>query len=311
MKVTILVTNYNYDKWLRRCIRSCINQNFDSYEIIIVDDCSTDNSKSILVDYSDNPKIKIIYNKTNLGVGGSCNVGVRSALGKYIVRVDADDYIHEDFLKCLYLYASFNNTHGVACDYQIVDNSENVVKRLNHIEEPVACGILFKTDTLEYLGSYNSTLRANEERDLLKRFIDNGYEMNYLHIPLYRYYKHENSISTTEEYKNKCYDFITSACEKQPGITGSIDIQDDCNKEQKELPVGTLMDGTIMFRDGTTININNPNDYVYTEWLEKGQLQKGMRPNGWVVGFPYKDWSEISKPENYKNSGSIVQPEQK
>ena len=48
MKVSVVVTNFNYGKWLRRCLRSLINQSFDSYEIIVVDDLSTDNSRNIL-----------------------------------------------------------------------------------------------------------------------------------------------------------------------------------------------------------------------------------------------------------------------
>ena len=58
MKISVIITNYNYGKWLRRCIRSLLNQNFDSYEIIIVDDLSTDNSRNILLEYENNPKIK-------------------------------------------------------------------------------------------------------------------------------------------------------------------------------------------------------------------------------------------------------------
>ena len=118
MKISVIVTNYNYEKWLRRCIRSLINQSFDDYEIIIIDDYSTDNSRNILLEYQDIDKIKLVFNKSNVGVGCSSTIGAKKATGKYIVRVDADDYVHNDFLKCLYLWASFNNSHAVACDYQ-------------------------------------------------------------------------------------------------------------------------------------------------------------------------------------------------
>ena len=117
MKVSVIVTNYNYGKYLRRCIKSLLNQNFDSYEIIIVDDNSTDDSKNILLEYTTNPLIKVISNSTNIGVGASSAAGGRLALGKYIVRVDADDYVHNDFIKCIYLWGSFNNSEAVACDY--------------------------------------------------------------------------------------------------------------------------------------------------------------------------------------------------
>ena len=101
MKISVVVTNFNYGKWLRRCIRSLLNQNFSDYEIIIVDDLSTDDSRNILLEYENNDKIKIFFNKVNMGVGYSSTFGAKKSLGKYIIRVDADDYVHTDFLRCL------------------------------------------------------------------------------------------------------------------------------------------------------------------------------------------------------------------
>jgi glycosyltransferase involved in cell wall biosynthesis len=135
MKVSIIVTNFNYEKWIRRCIRSLLNQNFDSYEIIIVDDLSTDNSRDILLEYKDHPKVKLIFNEYNMGVGASSTIGAKKALGKYLVRVDADDYVHKDFLNCLYLWASFNNSQAVACDYQEVDFNENILSKKSQLDE--------------------------------------------------------------------------------------------------------------------------------------------------------------------------------
>ena len=65
MDISVIVTNYNYSKLIRRCIRSLLNQNIDhkNYEIIIVDDCSTDNSIEIIESFSGYPNIKLIKNK--------------------------------------------------------------------------------------------------------------------------------------------------------------------------------------------------------------------------------------------------------
>ena len=200
MKVSILITNYNYDKYLSRCIRSCVNQRFDDYEIIIVDDNSQDDSYKILNQASKNFKnIRLHYNDVNIGLGASCAKGVSMARGKYIVRVDADDYISEDFLKLLYLYASFNNAHAVACDYFEVDFDENIINRLSQKDAPIACGILFRTDVLEAIGSYGD-LRKNEDKDLMKRF-EKRFIMNYLEIPLYRYFKHKESLTGRDNEK--------------------------------------------------------------------------------------------------------------
>ena len=194
MKVSVIVTNYNYGKYLRRCIKSLLNQDFYSYEIIIIDDNSTDDSKNILLEYLSNPKIKVIFNPTNIGVGASSAAGGKQALGKYIVRVDADDYVNVNFLKCLFLWAKYNNSEAVACDYLEVDFKGNVLSKKNQKEYPLACGILFRTDILEYLGFWGSHLRINEDIDMLERF-NEQFEIEYLNIPLYRYFKHDNSLS--------------------------------------------------------------------------------------------------------------------
>ena len=194
MKISVVITNFNYDKWLRRCLRSLLNQNFTDYEIIVVDDLSTDNSRNILLEYKNHSNLKIIFNKVNMGVGASSTIGAKLAKGKHLVRVDADDYVHQDFLKCLWLWANFNNSHAVACSYQEVNFNEDILQTKTQQKEPLACGILYRTDILEYLGYWDPKLRINEDRDMIKRF-KKEFKLEYLNIPLYRYFKHDNSLS--------------------------------------------------------------------------------------------------------------------
>lgn len=199
MNVSVIVTNYNYGKWLRRCINSLLTQSINDYEIIIVDDLSTDKSREILLEYLDNPKINVIFNERNLGVGASSTIGAKKAVGKYVVRVDADDYVHNDFLKCLYLWASFNNSHAVACSYQEVDFDENVLDTKTQEEETLACGILYRADILQLLGYWHN-LRIHEDVDMISRFKEN-FRLEYMNIPLYRYFKHNESMTFNKENK--------------------------------------------------------------------------------------------------------------
>ena len=129
-----------------------------------------------------------------MGVGASSTIGAKLAKGKHLVRVDADDYVHQDFLKCLWLWANFNNSHAVACSYQEVNFNEDVLQTKTQQKEPLACGILYRTDILEYLGYWDPKLRINEDRDMIKRF-KKEFKLEYLNIPLYRYFKHDNSLS--------------------------------------------------------------------------------------------------------------------
>lgn len=200
-KLTVLITSYNYEKFLSRCIRSCISQTMSKqeYEILIVDDCSEDKSHEILEHWNNKYNIRVIRNNKNVGLGASCRIGVMNCETPFIVRVDADDYVSEDFCKTLYLYASTNKSHAVACDYYEVDFDENIISRSSHKDKPIACGILFRTDSLEYVGGYSS-IRIDEDKDLRKRF-DEQFEINFLNIPMYRYYRHKNSLSNSKTEK--------------------------------------------------------------------------------------------------------------
>lgn len=98
MKFSIIVPVYNVEKYLDECMSSLITQNYDSYEIILVDDGSTDASGKICdIWKGKSSKIKVIH-KQNGGLSSARNTGLENALGEYIIFVDSDDYIEKDSL---------------------------------------------------------------------------------------------------------------------------------------------------------------------------------------------------------------------
>lgn len=101
-EISIIVPVYNVEKYLKKCIDSILNQTFTDFELILVDDGSTDNSVAICDKYvnMDN-RIKVIH-KENCGVSAARNTGVESAIGNYIGFVDNDDYIDKDMYELLY-----------------------------------------------------------------------------------------------------------------------------------------------------------------------------------------------------------------
>jgi glycosyltransferase involved in cell wall biosynthesis len=90
--LTIVITNFNKEKYLSDCLKSIISQKSEEIEIILIDDKSTDNSKKKFEKF--NKKINIIYNKKNFGPSICRNIGIRKAKGLYIAFVDADDKIY-------------------------------------------------------------------------------------------------------------------------------------------------------------------------------------------------------------------------
>ncbi len=89
-KVTILMSVFNGEKFLREAVESILSQTFMDFEFLIIDDGSTDNSVEIINSYSD-PRIRLVRNETNIGLTKSLNIGLRLARGEYVARMDADD----------------------------------------------------------------------------------------------------------------------------------------------------------------------------------------------------------------------------
>ena len=99
--ITVLMTSYNFDQCIHRALKSIQNQSIKNIEIIIVDDCSTDNSSNIIKQYQkEDPRIIFIEHNSNEGQMKSRSEGLRKAKGKYITIMDGDDaLIHKDILK--------------------------------------------------------------------------------------------------------------------------------------------------------------------------------------------------------------------
>jgi len=204
MLVSIIITNYNYSKYLHRCVRSCLKQTLDDdkIEIILVDDNSTDNSIDVAKDYIKLPNFKIISMKKNMGVAYCSNIGLKNAKGKFVVRVDSDDYVTKEFTNFLSYYL-IENAHilGVACDYYHIDDNEKKIKHISSKEFPVSCGIMYNKKKLLKFGGYNPKYFHREEEELRLR-LGKKYIVHNLNLPLYRYRLHKNNKTKSNNYKD-------------------------------------------------------------------------------------------------------------
>lgn len=129
IETSVIITNYNNSKYIGRAIRSCLKQTLskDKFEIIVVDDCSTDDSREVILAH----KVTPIFLEKNGGVANASNVGIKQALGKYIIRVDSDDYINENTLLFLSEVLNWNSDIGfVYSDHLRVDENEKVLDRV-------------------------------------------------------------------------------------------------------------------------------------------------------------------------------------
>ena len=195
MLVSIIITNHNYGKFLTECLESCFNQNFKkyNYEIILVDDFSTDNSINIIDKFFKKKNFKVILNKKNLGVAESANIAILKSKGKYIVRVDSDDYVDRNFIKVLYNFISKKNNYlGVTCNYSYVDINNNKLETFDYRTKPISCALMYNKKKLLKHGLYNKHFKHREEEELRKR-IGKKYILGHVGKKLYNYRMHQNN----------------------------------------------------------------------------------------------------------------------
>jgi len=194
--VSVIVPVFNSEKYIGRCLRSLKKQSLDkkNFEIIVIDDFSKDNSiKEVLKHKSKN--IKLLKNSKNLGLPRTLNRGIKEAKGTLIIRVDSDDWVHEDFLNILSTFLYINKElDAVACDYTITDSNEKTIKVESCTNKPIGCGIMFRLQQLLELGLYDHKFKYAEEEALRNSFLKK-YKITRIPLSLYRYRQHRKNRS--------------------------------------------------------------------------------------------------------------------
>jgi glycosyltransferase involved in cell wall biosynthesis len=201
--ISVVVCCHNHDKWIERCLRSLAHQEDiapSSYEIIVVDDASTDHTRAVLGNLEFLAQLRIVHNEANLGLPSSLNKALRQALGRYVVRVDSDDYVARRFLSLMKLFLDMNRHYqAVAVDYVKVDESETVIERVNCLEQQIACGVMFRKECLFDVGLYDDRFQMREGHELRRRF-EQRFQVARLEFPLYKYRHHGgNRTGNAEE----------------------------------------------------------------------------------------------------------------
>lgn len=119
IKISVIIPAYNVEKTLRRCLNSFLAQSFEEYEIILIDDGSTDKTKEICDEYQlKDARVKVIHT-SNQGVSQARERGIREAKGMYSIHADGDDWVEPDMLSQLYAEAMKHNADLVIADYYL------------------------------------------------------------------------------------------------------------------------------------------------------------------------------------------------
>jgi glycosyltransferase involved in cell wall biosynthesis len=204
-KITVYTPTYNCAKYLKEAIDSIIKQTYQDFELIIIDDASTDETPRVLKEYANNPKVKIIKNENNLGFVKTAIKAIKLAKGEYIMRVDADDYLDEN---ALFVMANILDKHPefgmVYPDYFEIDEKGNIIDyfRKNKLREEItlldlpangACTLMRKSCYLAIVG-YRQDIRMQDKYDLWIKFLQK-FEPYNVNLPLFYYRRHGGNIS--------------------------------------------------------------------------------------------------------------------
>ena len=102
MKISIVMTAYNMNQYIGQAIESCLNQTHEDIELVIVEDCSTDDTLSVIESYMKmDDRIKLVVHEKNMGAGWGRHDGINAATGDYFITVDADDWLAPTFIESL------------------------------------------------------------------------------------------------------------------------------------------------------------------------------------------------------------------
>lgn len=127
-EISIIIPVYNSEKKIRKCINSILNQSFTDYELILLNDGSTDYTLSILKEYEKSHNNIKVLDKFNEGIAKTRNLGIRIATGKYLVFLDNDDFIDSDYLRILYDEIEATQNDLVIAGYRRVSDTKELFK---------------------------------------------------------------------------------------------------------------------------------------------------------------------------------------
>lgn len=131
-KISVIIPVYNVEKYIERCLLSLENQCFKNFEVILVNDGSTDKTEKIILDYWSKSELDIKYfYEDNAGQAYARNAAMAKASGKYIAFIDSDDYIDFDYLQQLELCAESNESDMVSCGYRVIDEKGKIIGKCN------------------------------------------------------------------------------------------------------------------------------------------------------------------------------------
>jgi len=274
-KVTVYIPTYNYGVYIQKAVESVLKQSYDDWELIIIDDGSTDETQAILAQFKEDPKIRI-YHQKNKGLTKANNRAIKAARGKYVMRLDADDYLDENAL--LVLANALDCRSEVALvypDYYVVSEEGELLRlerrskayeedELLDLPSHAACAMIRRSCLIE-LGGYNEDISCQDGYDLWIRVIQK-FQVYNVNLPLFYYRRHVGSMSsrmdrllrTRQQIKRT---FVSKLDKEPPKVLAIIPVREDSTATRPPTALGVLAGKPVV-------------DYTLDAALESGVLDR-------------------------------------
>lgn len=218
--ISVIIPIYNGEKYIENCLNSIINQSYTNLEIIVLNDGSTDNTLEILNEFKKKDKRIKVIDKKNTGVSHTRNVGISTAIGKYLTFIDIDDWVEKDFIEELHKSIVRENVEVVRCNYFFVKNNKKQVRELNKLEyckydeknintpisnfllslegnENYVMLLMIKNDKEKIL--FNENLTYMEDVVFYFDLLSNKKSIYFINKALYNYRSNQESVTNSPE----------------------------------------------------------------------------------------------------------------
>ncbi len=207
-KVSIVLPTYNGSHYIRESIDSIMNQTFEDWELIIVNDCSTDETPKIIDEYMrKDSRIRVINNDVNQKLPRSLNIGFRKANGRLITWTSDDNYYLKNAIEKMVSFLEKDLTYPMVCtamDY--INSNGDFIKRSNQFDMPrmyfedrVGACFMYRDTVIKDIGEYDPEWFMVEDYEYWYRIMEHYGKIGYIPECLYKYRIHDNSLTGTNK----------------------------------------------------------------------------------------------------------------
>lgn len=214
-KISIIVPNYNAEKYIDRCLDSIINQKFDSFEIIVVDDGSTDRSISIVTGYCKKYSAIKLIKQENMNASIARNRGMEYANGEYLLFLDSDDVLFPNALSRMLSIIESDKSDLVIGNFQKINENGDVIQDCNVVKEDSIiyesmniCGLvpnpsnkLFKRSIIDKNGIAWGNVRIGQDLNFFLKYLVSCNKISLMKKNIYGWRTVKNSISSTYSFR--------------------------------------------------------------------------------------------------------------